>query len=151
MSIDSLNYKCKQNNFHLRKEFLSPANEVCEGYVFTPVCQSVCLQGGSPGSHLGGKLRGLAGGVSRPTPGRKLRGLAGGSPGPHPGGRLGGLAGEVPRPTPRGVGGMVWATPVGIPAYTEAEPPLQQMATAAGGTHPTAMHSCLCCVQSTSL
>ena len=26
---------------------LLPANEVCEGYVFTPVCQSFCSQGGS--------------------------------------------------------------------------------------------------------
>ena len=26
---------------------LPPANEVCEGYVFTPVCQSFCSQGGS--------------------------------------------------------------------------------------------------------
>ena len=25
--------------------FLPPANEFCEGYVFTPVCQSFCLQG----------------------------------------------------------------------------------------------------------
>ena len=26
---------------------LPPANEVCEGYVFTPVCQSFCSQGAS--------------------------------------------------------------------------------------------------------
>ena len=26
--------------------FLPPANEDCEGYVFTPVCQSFCSQGG---------------------------------------------------------------------------------------------------------
>ena len=26
--------------------YLPPANEVCEGYVFTPVCQSFCSQGG---------------------------------------------------------------------------------------------------------
>ena len=26
--------------------FLPPANEVCEGYVFTPVCQSFCSRGG---------------------------------------------------------------------------------------------------------
>ena len=25
--------------------FLPPADEVCEGYVFTPVCQSFCSQG----------------------------------------------------------------------------------------------------------
>ena len=28
--------------------YLPPANEVCEGYVFTPVCQSFCSQGGVP-------------------------------------------------------------------------------------------------------
>ena len=27
--------------------FLPPANEVCEGYVFTPVCQTFCSQGGA--------------------------------------------------------------------------------------------------------
>ena len=40
--------------------------------------------------------------------------------------------GEVSRPTPRGC----------IPACTETDPP-PPMATAAGGTHPTGMHSCL--------
>ena len=29
-------------------ELLPPANEVCEGYVFTPVCRSFCSQGGVP-------------------------------------------------------------------------------------------------------
>ena len=71
-----------------------------------------------PGPHPGGKLRGLAwGGFSRHTPGvcvsrPKSRGV---SPGPHPGGC--------------------------IPACTEADPP-PPTATAAGGTHPTGMHSC---------
>ena len=46
---------------------LPPANEVCEGYVFTPVCQSFCSQGGCLGSHLGGRFGGLARRVSRPT------------------------------------------------------------------------------------
>ena len=32
-------------HFHL----LPPANEVCQGYVFTPVCQSFCSQAGVPG------------------------------------------------------------------------------------------------------
>ena len=32
---------------------LPPANEVCEGYVFTPVCQSFCSQGGSASVHAG--------------------------------------------------------------------------------------------------
>ena len=29
----------------LQRRLLPPANEVCEGYVFTPVCQSFCSQG----------------------------------------------------------------------------------------------------------
>ena len=66
------------------------------------------LRGGIPAclagvqAHTQGELRGLASGVSRPTPR------------------------WVSRPTSRG----------GIPACTEADTP-QQMATAAGGTHPT--------------
>ena len=37
-------------------EHVTPANEVCEGYVFTPVCQLFCSQGGvsasvHPGIH----------------------------------------------------------------------------------------------------
>ena len=78
---------------------------------------------GSPCPHLGGlqahtqggKLRGLAWGVSRPTPG--------GSPGPHPGGS--------PGPNPGGLQAHTWGgvsrlTPAGgcIPAYIEADPPL---------------------------
>ena len=54
--------------------------------------------GKSPGPHPGGKLRGLAGGVSRPTPkGGVQAHTGGGSPGQHPGGC--------------------------IPACTEADPP----------------------------
>ena len=33
----------------LNPGFLPPANELCEGYVFTPVCQSFCSLGGVPG------------------------------------------------------------------------------------------------------
>ena len=68
-----------------RKALLPSANVVCEGYVFTPVCQSFCSQGecypsmpcrwypsmpcsrspgGSPGPYTKGKLRGI---WSRPT------------------------------------------------------------------------------------
>ena len=32
----------------LNPGFLPPANELCEGYVFTPVCQSFCSLGGVP-------------------------------------------------------------------------------------------------------
>ena len=67
------------NDFNL---LLPPANEVYEGYVFTPVRQSFCSQGMSPGSHPGGGW-----GV-----------WPGGSPGQHPGGGWG-----VSRPTPWGV------------------------------------------------
>ena len=77
--------------------YLPPANEVCEGYVFTRVCHSVHsgegeVEGSSWGEvsrpTLRGRLKGLAWGVSRPTPGGRLRGLVGGG---------------VSRPTPRGV------------------------------------------------
>ena len=111
---------------------LPPANKVCEGYVFTCVCHSE--HGGYsnmpcryPG---GGVVSQHALQVSRPTPKEEAEGsgLGGGreclqahiqwrSPGPHPRG-------------------------VGIPACTEADTPCQQMVTAAGGTHPTGMHSC---------
>ena len=33
--------------------FLPPTNEVCEGYVFTPVCQSFCSQGVFASVHAG--------------------------------------------------------------------------------------------------
>ena len=69
----------------LLQSLLPPANEVCEGYVFTPLCQLFCSQGGvcswgvsapggvgSPGSHLGGGLQAHTWGVSRPTPGGGL-------------------------------------------------------------------------------
>ena len=102
----------------------------------------------SPGPHTGRKLRGLAWGVSRPTMRGKLRGLAGGLKAHTQGGKLKSLAWGVSRPT-SGVspgphlGGSQAHTQGGITAYTEADPP-PQMATAAGGTHPTGMHSCYC-------
>ena len=73
--------------------------------------------------------------------GGELRGLAwAGSPGPHPGGKLRGLARGVSRSTPGE--GVSRPTPrdVCIPACTEADNPLQQTATAVGGTHPTGIH-----------
>ena len=58
---------------------LPPANEVCEGYVFTPVCQSFCSWGGGGGipaclaglqATPKGEVEGSGrGGVSRPTAG----------------------------------------------------------------------------------
>ena len=70
------------------------------------------------------------GGVEGSGQGGRLRGLAGGwSLQAHTQGGC--------RPTPRGC----------IPACTEAHPPPQQTATAAGGTHPTVMYSfpTFCC------
>ena len=60
------------------------------------------------------------------------------SPDPYPGGKLKGFAGEGLQAHTQGeVEGSG-------PACTEAAtPPPQQMATAADGTHPTGMHSCL--------
>ena len=53
-----------------------------------------------PGPHPAGKLRGLAWGVSRPTPRGKVEGSGlGGFPGPHPGGSPGPPPG-VSRPIP---------------------------------------------------
>ena len=66
----------------------------------------------------------------------------GGSPGPHlegEGGRLRGLAGGSLQVHTHGGGEC-------IPTCTEADTP-QQMATAAGGTHPTGMHSCFLLIQ----
>ena len=64
-----------------------------------------------------------------PHPRGSLRGLAkGGSPGPHPGGS----------PGPQGG--------VSQHALRQTPPPPQLMATTVGGTHPTGMHSCVCCM-----
>ena len=78
--------------------------------------------------------------MSRPRPGGRL----GGCLGPDPGGRLGVWLG-VSRPRS---GGGVQAQAWGVQAQTRGGVPadrhlLQQTATAADGTHPTGMHSCL--------
>ena len=41
--------------------YLPPANEVCEVYVFTPVCQSFCSQGGRGCAWLPGGMHGCQG------------------------------------------------------------------------------------------
>ena len=72
--------------------------------------------------------------VSRPTLREEVEGSGWGSLQAHTQGEVEGSGwGGVFRPTPRGC--------VCIPACTEADTP-QQTATAAGGTHPTGMHSC---------
>ena len=62
-----------------------------------------------------GEVEGSGQGVSRPTPGR--------SPGPH-------------------LRGGVQAPHLGVSQNALRQTPSQQMATVAGGTHPTGMHSC---------
>ena len=128
--------RCLKNKFFkvVEQQFLPPANEVREGYVFTLVCLST---GGGwypsmpcrwypsmPCKSPGGCISSMPCRFPGPHPGKSLRGLAGGgglqahtqgrSPGPHPGGSPG--------------GGVY--------------PSMHLMATAAGSTHPTGMHSC---------
>ena len=92
-----------------------------------------CLAGGIPGC-----LAGLRGGWGGGIP-ACLAGLQAHTHGGEVEGS--GLGGGVSRPTPRGeVEGSPGPDLGGIPACTEADTP-QQTATAAGGTHPTGMHS----------
>ena len=108
--------------------FLPPANEVCEGYVFTPVCHSVHRRGvsrprGEVGwSGWGGCLGpdpgggwGSDGGVSRPRPKGKIGGSGQGCvcPGPHPAGWTRPTPGGCPGPGPGGC----------IPTCTQADTP----------------------------
>ena len=96
---------------------LPPANEVCEGYVFTPVCQSFCSQGGVASVHAG----------SRPT-----------SPGADPLGADTAPQEQTPPPPEQ--------TPWEQTSPREQTPPAQCMlgdtANKVGGTHPTGMHTC---------
>ena len=101
-----------------------------------------CGQGGLQAHTQGGSWGDLARGVSRPTPKGEVEGIClGGVSRPTPKGKLRGIClGGVSRPTPGGSPGphlvgvypsMHWGRPLPIPT-----------ATAAGGTHPTGMHSC---------
>ena len=124
--------------------FLPPANEVCEGYVFTCVCHSVhrgdCLVpgwGAGPSGVPGPRGCLVLGGSGSSMPCRFL--------GPHPRGKLRGI---WSRPTPKGEveGDLVQAHTQGgswgdlVQAHTQAHTTMT--ATAAGGMHPTGMHSC---------
>ena len=77
-------WRISDHSCPLSVQFLPPANEVCEGYVFIRVCHSVHRGVSAPG-----------GGMSAPAGCLLPEGclLPGGSPGPHQG---------VSRPTPRG-------------------------------------------------
>ena len=108
---------------------LPPANEVCEGFVFTHVCLSTGkmvsqhdLQVVSQQFFRWGCVSHHALQVSRPTPKGELEGSdRGGSLQAH---TQGGLQvhtqGGFSKPTPRGVSKP---TPGDIPACTEADPP----------------------------
>ena len=109
---------CNQSSYRFSSCFLPPANEFCEGYVFTPVCQSFCLQG----EYLG-----------RYTPQGRYTPWAGNPNGQiHPPGRYTPWAGTPPgRYTSQGRYNPLGAVHAG--RYGQQ----------AGGTHPTGMHSCL--------
>ena len=92
---------------------LPPANEVCEVYVFTRVCLSMGV-GGIPACLAGGIPACLAGFQDQTRGVLEGSGRGGGSPNPHPGG-------------------------VSLHALRQAP---RLTAIAAGGTHPTGMHSC---------
>ena len=94
--------------------------------------------GGSPDPHPGESWGVWPGGLQAHTQGGSWGVWPGGSPGPHL---------RVSRPTPRGGSWGVWPGgspgphPGGYPSMHWGRTP-QQTATAAGGTHPTGMHSC---------
>ena len=124
------------NNYHYRPQ------RSWGKVIFSEACvkNSVHKGGGVVSQHALQVVSQHALQVSRPTPRGEVEvsGLMG-SPGPH----LGGL-----KPTPRGfqahTQGVLQAhTQGGIPACTEADTPSpKKTANAAGGTHPTGMHSC---------
>ena len=114
------------NNYH-------PQTKFAKVMFFTPVYHSIHRR------------------VSRSTPRGEVERSRGVSR-PPPRGGLGGSGWGASRPTPRGVQAHAWGVRgvspgpswEWIPACTEADTtPLQQTTTAAGGTHPTGMHSCL--------
>ena len=138
---------------------LPPANEVCEGYVFTAVCHSFCSQGGTWAGAPPGAGTHLSGQVHRPPWGRYTT-----PPGRYtPHGQVNPLGqvhtpGQVHPPprqvhtspgwyTPPGqVHPQAGTAPAGIP--WGRYPPsgavhAGRYGQQAGGRHPTGMHSCL--------
>ena len=111
--------------------FSPSANEVYEGYVFTPACHSVHRDGVSR-PRLRGEVAGSARGLSRPRPmggpGPRPRGRGCSGPGSEeksgvcPGGVQAQAHGGVSRPRPRGRGCSGQGC-VCIPACTEADTP----------------------------
>ena len=129
---------------------ITARNEVGQGYVFTCVCDSVHRVGGIPVCLAAGGYPSMhciwypsmpcsRGGLQAHTQGESCGVWPGqGSPGPHPRGlQVHIWGGESPGPH---LGRSPGPYLGGILACTEAHPP--PMATAAGSTHPTEMHSC---------
>ena len=133
-----LNLPCPRNGFHCSL----PPTDLRRLCFYT--CLSFCSRRGVVSQHAlqvsrstpRGELRGLAWeGVSRPTARGNLRGLA---------------CGGFSRPTPRGgkLRGLAWGgfsrpTPMGVSHHALRQTAPIADGSAAGGTHPTGMHSCL--------
>ena len=150
-----------------RSFFTARKRSLGQGNIFSSVCQEFCTWGGGSCRFSGGGL--VSGYPSMPCrfpgphPRWSLRGLGdlqahtggevAGSPGPHlgvsPGPHTGGLqahTGGSPAHT-QGSPGPHLGKGVGVSQHslrqTPPGPPAPQlMATAAGGMHPTGMHSC---------
>ena len=119
------------NNFICRLLLLPPANKVCEGYVFTPVCQSFCSEGGLPRWDTPPPSR-------EQTPPRTR--------GRHP-------PEQTPweqTPPPPDQRQTHHLDQRQTPPYTGADPPhavhAGRYGQQSGGTHPTGMHTCYCVV-----
>ena len=115
---------------------LPPANEVCEGYVFTPVCQSFCSQGVSASVYAGIHTPPWADTPSGQTP----------PMGRHPLGRYP-LSRHPPAQTPP----REQTPPWGADTSGSRHPPGADTPCAvhagrygqqAGSTHPAGMHTC---------
>ena len=89
--------------------FLPPETKLGQGNIFRSVCQEFSSQGGSPGPHQRGKLRGLTGrGSPGPHPGRSWGVFPGGSPGSHQGGGWGVWLGGLQVHTQGGLQAQAW-------------------------------------------
>ena len=117
-------------------EYIYRPQQSCEGYLFTPVCQSFCSQGGLAQCMLGCQTPSPDQASPRPgTPPVQAPPRAG-TPSPleqapprsrHP-------LEQAPHPS--------WSRHPPEQAPQHPPPPVAETATAADGTHPTGMHSC---------
>ena len=129
-------------------KLLPPATEVWGKVIFLHL-SVILFTGGVVSQHALQVVSQHALQVSRLTPKGEVEGSGlGGSPGPHLGGlqthTWGGLQAHtwgISRPTP---GGVSRPTPRGVVSqHALRQRPPQPTAIAAGGSHPSGMHSCL--------